>query len=87
MLLDIDTVMTMAPGAQVVVYDAPFGGPGASFQDLFNAAINGGATVVSNSWAYCEDQTTAADVTGIDTILQNAAAAGITTPKCIRRQR
>jgi len=76
-LLDIDTVMSMAPGAKVVVYDGPFSGPGTSFQSLFNAAINGGATIISNSWAYCEDQTTLADVQSIDSILQNAAAAGI----------
>lgn len=76
-LLDVDTVMAAAPGAQVVVYDAPFTGPG-SFQALFNAAINGGATVISNSWAYCEDQTTLADVQSIDAIFQSAAASGIT---------
>ncbi len=33
--------------------------------------------VISNSWAYCEDQTTLADVQSIDTILQTAAASGI----------
>ncbi len=76
-LLDIDTVMSMAPGAKVVVYDAAFSGPGTSFQSLFNAAINGGATIISNSWAYCEDQTTLADVQSIDSILQSAAVAGI----------
>ncbi len=76
-LLDIDTVMTLAPAAKVVVYDAPFGAPGASFQELFNAMIDGGVDVISNSWAYCEDQTTAADVNSIDTILQSAAASGI----------
>jgi hypothetical protein len=76
-LLDIDAVLTLAPGAGVVVYDAPFSGAGTSFQAVFNAMINGGVTVISNSWAYCEDQTTLADVESIDTILQNAAAAGI----------
>ncbi|MGA2225316.1 MAG: protease pro-enzyme activation domain-containing protein, partial [Syntrophobacteraceae bacterium] len=76
-LLDIDTVLTIAPGAKVVVYDAPFTGPGASFQTLFNAAINGGSTIISNSWAYCEDQTTAADVSSIDSIFKTAAVAGI----------
>jgi len=76
-LLDIDTVMTIAKGAKVVVYDAPFSGPGNSFQSVFNAAINGGATIISNSWAYCEDQTTQADVDSIDTIFQNAAVSDI----------
>ena len=76
-LLDINAVLTVAPGAKVVVYDAPFTGAGTSFQALFNAAINGGSTVISNSWAYCEDQTTLADVQSIDAIFQQAAALGI----------
>jgi kumamolisin len=76
-LLDIDTVMAVAPGAKVVVYDAPFSGAGSSFQAVFNAAINGDVTVISNSWAYCEDQTTLADAQSIDSLLQNAAASGI----------
>ncbi len=75
-LLDIDTVMTIATGANVVVYDAPFDGRG-SFQALFNQMVEDGDTVISNSWAYCEDQTTLADVQGIDTIFQNAEAGGI----------
>jgi len=75
-LLDIDTVLTAAPGANVVVYDAPFAGA-TSFQTLFNAMIGGNVDIISNSWAYCEDQTSSADVEGIDSILQSAAAAGI----------
>ena len=39
--------------------------------------INGGSTIITNSWAYCEDQTTLADVQSIDAIFQTAAAAGI----------
>ena len=76
-LLDIDTVMTLAPGATYVVYSAPFSG-GGSFQAVFNRAISDGVTIISNSWAYCEDQTTPADVQSIDAILATAAAAGIT---------
>lgn len=75
-LLDIDDVITAAPGAQLVVYDAPFSGAG-SFQAIFNAMINGGVTIISNSWTYCEDQTTLSDVQSIESILQTAAAAGI----------
>lgn len=75
-LLDINAALTMAPGARVVVYDAPFTGAG-SFQAVFNAMINDGVTVISNSWAYCEDQTTLADVQSLDAVLANAAAAGI----------
>jgi kumamolisin len=76
-LLDIDTVMLIAPGASVVVYDAPFSGAG-TFQNLFNRMINDGVTIISNSWAYCEDQTTLADVTSIDSVLAAATASGIT---------
>ena len=76
-LLDIDTVMTIATGADVVVYDAPFNGRG-SFQALFNKMISDGVSVISNSWAYCEDQTTLADVEGLDTIFQTAEAGDIT---------
>jgi kumamolisin len=75
-LLDIDTVMTYAPGAKVVVYDAPFNGA-QGYTALFNAMIDGGVTVISNSWASCEDQVSLADVHGIDSVLQNAALAGI----------
>jgi kumamolisin len=76
-LLDIDDVITVAPGAKVVVYDAPFAGANQSFQSVFNAMINDHVNIISNSWSYCEDQTTAADAQSIDTILQTAAAAGI----------
>lgn len=76
-LLDVAAVMSVAPGARVVVYSSPFAGPGVSFQRLFNAAINGGSTIITNSFAYCEDQTTAADVRSIDAILASAAASGI----------
>jgi Pro-kumamolisin, activation domain/Bacterial Ig-like domain (group 1) len=77
-LLGIDTILAIAPGAQIVVYDAPFTGPGTSFQTLFNAMINDGVTIISNSFSYCEDQTTLADVQSIDAILAAAAASGIT---------
>src|SRR5579875_1627833 len=77
-LLDIDTAMTVAPGAKVVVYDAPFAGRGSSFQPIINQMIDDHVDIISNSWAYCEDQTTAADVQSIDALFQTAAAAGIT---------
>jgi kumamolisin len=74
-LLDINTVMMIAPGADVVVYDAP--NNGSTFQAVFNAMLDDGVSVISNSWAYCENQTTLADVQSIDSILQSAAAAGV----------
>ena len=76
-LLDIDQVMSVAPGAQTVVYDAPFtAGPG--FQAMFNQMLNDGATVISNSWTYCEDQTNLADVTSLDAVLETLAMSGVT---------
>ena len=79
MLIDIDTVMATAPGAKVVVYDAPFSGQAASYTALFNAMINGGVTVISNSWASCEDQMAAADAQSIDTVLQAAVKSAART--------
>lgn len=75
-LLDVDTVMLLASlsGKSYVVYEAP---SGTSFQTMFNAMINDGDTVISNSCSECEDQMTLADVQGIDTVLQSATAAGI----------
>lgn len=76
-LLDIDAILAAAPGARVVVYDAPFAGAGGSFQPVLNKMVNDGVNIISNSFSYCEDQTTAADAASIDSIFQNAAAAGI----------
>ena len=77
-LLDIDAIEAIAPGAKIAVYDGPFTAPGASFQQIFNQMISDGVTIISNSWAYCEDQTNTSDVDSLDTIFKNAAMAGIT---------
>ena len=76
-LLDIDAVMSLAPGAKVVVFDGPFQG-GGTFQSMLNAMISAGVNVISNSWAYCENETDLADVQSINSILATAAADGIT---------
>jgi len=75
-LLDVDTVMSLAPlpATSYVVYDAP---NGTSFQTMFNAMIDDGDTVISNSWSNCEDQMTLADAQSIDSVLQGAAASGV----------
>jgi Bacterial Ig-like domain (group 1)/Pro-kumamolisin, activation domain len=73
-LLDIDAVLTLAPGAQVVVYEAP---QSDSFADVFNAMIADHDTVISNSWASCENQMSPADLNGTDLVLQAADAADI----------
>jgi hypothetical protein len=76
-LLDVDTTLldSAASQAKVVVYDAP---PSATFVQVFNAMINDGDTVISNSWAQCEDQTSQADAQAIDSVLAQAAAGGVT---------
>jgi kumamolisin len=76
-LIDVDTALSLAPGANTVVYDAPFSGAGSSFQAVFNQMVNDRVTVISNSWAYCENQTTAADVDSIDAIFQSAAGISV----------
>jgi hypothetical protein len=76
-LIDIDTVMMLAPGAKVAVYESPFDGHAADYSAVFNAMINDGVTVISNSWASCEDQVSQADAQGIDAILKTAAASGV----------
>ena len=76
-LLDIDTVLSLAPGANVKEYDSAFAGQG-SFQTVFNRMITDGVDVISNSFAYCEDQTSLADVQSLETVLQTASVAGIT---------
>lgn len=76
-LLDIDAVMTLAPGANVVVYSAPFDGRATSYSTIFNAMIDDGVTIISNSWASCEDQVSRAEVMSIEAVLQTAAASGI----------
>jgi hypothetical protein len=73
-LLDVDDILSLAPGAQVVVYEAP---QSDSFADVFNAMIQDGDTVISNSWASCENQLSPADLNGTDLVLQAADAAHI----------
>ena len=77
-LLDIDAALGAVagvPGTSVAVYDAA---PQTSFAAMFNTMIEDGDTIISNSWAQCEDETPAAEARGIDSILAQAAASGIT---------
>jgi pro-kumamolisin-like protein/Big-like domain-containing protein len=75
-LLDITTVMLLdqSLNTSYVVYHAP---SSTSWQQILNAMINDGVTVISNSWSDCEDQHTLADVQSIDTVLAAAAASGV----------
>lgn len=75
-LLDIATVMALdgSPNTSYVVYHAP---TSTTWQQILNAMINDGVTVISNSWSDCEDQHTLADVQSIDAVLAAAAASGV----------
>ncbi len=74
-LLDIDAALLLgSPDTDVVVYDAP---SSTGFAEVFNAMINDGDTVISNSWSQCEDETSLANAMAIDSVLQQAAASGI----------
>ncbi len=76
-LLDIDTALDLASQGsppRVTVYDAP---PTTTFEEMFQAMIADGDTVISNSWSQCEDETPAAEVAAMNSILAQAAASGI----------
>jgi kumamolisin len=75
-LLDIAQVMFLSPGAEVVVYSMPFGL--GSYQTMFNRMLTDGVDIVSNSWSYCEDQTSLADVNSLDSVLASMAISGVT---------
>lgn len=77
-LLDIDTIIGMAPGANIRVYESCNACTAVvSFQNMFNRMLQDGVSVISNSWGYCENQTNRADVQSIDAVLQSASAAGV----------
>jgi hypothetical protein len=73
-LLDIDTVLSLNPWAKYAVYQAPLG---TSFEEMFNRMINNHDTIISNSWAQCEDQTSPSEAKAIDSVLAQAQASGV----------
>src|SRR5581483_1532887 len=78
--LDVQVIRGIAPGAQIVSYEAP---PDGSLADVFNAILAGPATVVSNSWGICAAQLVAsvsgdAEQTDTNEALQVAAYRGVT---------
>jgi hypothetical protein len=74
-LIDIGQVIALSPGAQVDVYSMSFAL--GSFQSIFNRMLTDGVDVVSNSWTYCEKQTSVADLASVDSVLASMAASGI----------
>jgi len=85
--LDIEQVMSQAPGASVVSYEGPNDAVG--LYDTYNAMINPGAgqppipQVISTSWGICEDEmgvggqsADSAAIAALDTLFQQAAVQG-----------
>jgi kumamolisin len=80
-MLDIEVAGAIAPGAKIAVYFAPNTNKG--FIDVISAAVHDNVrkpSVVSISWGAPEDlpYTTAQQRNGINQILQDAAALGVT---------
>jgi kumamolisin len=78
-LLDIEVVGAVAPGAKIVVYFAPNTSQG--FQDGLTTAIHDATnkpSVISISWGGPESTWTAQSMTAVDSAAQDAAALGIT---------
>ncbi len=78
-LLDIEVVGAIAPGAHVVVYFAPNTSQG--FQDALTTAIHDTThkpSVISISWGGAESTWTAQSMVAFDSAAQDAAALGVT---------
>src|SRR5207247_5177107 len=50
--LDVDVIRGIVPGAQVIVYEAP--NTGAGERKMYHAPLAGPATIVSDSWGFCD---------------------------------
>ncbi len=78
-LLDIEVVGAVAPGAKIAVYFAPNTSQG--FQDALTMAIHDTTnkpSVISISWGGPESTWTAQSMTAFDSAAQDAAALGVT---------
>lgn len=78
-LLDIEVVGAVAPGAKIVVYFAPNTSQG--FQDALTTAVHDTThkpSVISISWGSAESTWTAQAMTAFDSAAQDAAALGVT---------
>jgi kumamolisin len=78
-LLDIEVIGAVAPGARIVVYFAPNTDQG--FQDALTTAIHDTShwpAVISISWGGPESSWTAQAMTAFDSAAQDAAALGVT---------
>ncbi|HYH54222.1 MAG TPA: S53 family peptidase [Solirubrobacterales bacterium] len=73
--LDIEQLIGLAPGADIVVYQAPNGG-GAEAEILSAFVQQDVAKVMSSSWGICEKWVENESAAAMDTLLQEAAAQG-----------
>jgi kumamolisin len=75
--LDLDTIRGIAPGAQVINYEAP--AAGTSNADVINQIVaDHKAHIISTSWGSCDLLLTPAQRAADETALAAARAAGIT---------
>jgi subtilase family serine protease len=73
--LDIEVMHALAPSAPITVWEGPNTDDGALH--TYNAMVTSDTTPSnSTSWGVCEPNTTAADMTALDNVFQQAAAQG-----------
>lgn len=73
--LDIEQLIGLAPGADIVVYQAP--NEGAAEAEILSAYVEQNvAKVMSSSWGMCEKGVENEAAAAMDTLLQEAAAQG-----------
>jgi hypothetical protein len=81
-VLDVATVLGIAPGANVMVFGVPRNTTDIATPHLtaVNYAIDtiGLGAVITDSYGVCEGEISASDANNLDSILQTAAASGIT---------
>ncbi|MGD0890959.1 MAG: IPT/TIG domain-containing protein [Terracidiphilus sp.] len=81
-LLDVATVLGFAPGARVIAFGVPRDTADIATPHLtaVNYAIDtiGVGAVITDSYGVCEEEISVSDANNLDSVLQTAAASGIT---------
>ena len=73
--LDIETVLSLAPGANIVVYQAP--NTGAAAYDIYKVMVDQDrARVISESYGLCERYEPKSDAQAVTTLYEQAAVQG-----------
>ncbi|HWF24712.1 MAG TPA: protease pro-enzyme activation domain-containing protein [Solirubrobacteraceae bacterium] len=77
--LDVETVVGLAPSANVIVYQGPNATAGSGPYDTYAAIIGqDAAKVISTSWVTCEAQLGSSDALAEQTLFEEAAVQGQT---------